>query len=226
MSPPQAVARHKPGTKRSHTRAHLPATLVLVPDIRLTREQIVVATVLVLGVLFLGSKLLSRSHAVAAPPIPTAASTGDTAAAPAAGRLMYVDVVGAVRRPGMYRLPRGARIADAVARAGGPTRKAQLELVNVAAPLADGEQVVVPRRGAASAVVGGAGTGAVAAGPVHLSTATADQLDSLPGIGPVTAQKILDYRQQHGGFSSVDELDAVPGIGPARLEQLKGLVAP
>jgi competence protein ComEA len=100
--------------------------------------------------------------------------------------------------------------------------------VNVAAPLADGEQVVVPRLGAA--VAGAAtppgATGAAATGPVHLSTATAEQLDSLPGVGPVTAQKILDYRQQHGGFSSVDELDAVPGIGPARMEQLKGLVAP
>lgn len=194
--------------------------------IRLSREQIVIATVAVLALVFLGSKLLSRSHAVAAPPIPTATSAAHAAAADAGtGALMYVDVVGAVRRPGLYRLPRGARIADAVARAGGTTRKAQLELVNVAAPLADGEQVVVPRRGAPAAVAA-SGAGAPSAGPVHLSTATAEQLDSLPGIGPVTAQKILDYRQQHGGFSSVDELDAVPGIGPARLEQLKGLVAP
>jgi competence protein ComEA len=140
---------------------------------------------------------------------------------------MYIDVVGAVRRPGLYRLPRGSRIADAVARAGGATHKAQLELVNVAAPLADGEQVVVPRRGSAAASAPSSSTAGVqAAGPVHLSTATAEELDSLPGVGPVTAQKIIDYRQQHGGFSSVDELDAVPGIGPARMEQLKGLVAP
>lgn len=194
-------------------------------NFHLTREQIVVVTVAVLGVLFVGSKLLSRSHAVAAPPIPTATSAGRAPLASAGRALMYVDVVGAVRRPGLYRLPHGARIADALARAGGPTRKAQLELVNVAAPLADGEQVVVPRRGAASAAAAAA-PGAPSAGPVHLSTATAEQLDSLPGIGPVTAQKILEYRQQHGGFSSVDELDAVPGIGPARLEQLKGLVAP
>ena len=191
-------------------------------NFRLTRQQTVVAAVVVLGVVYLGSKLLHRSHAVAAPPIPTATSTAS--AAGGSGALMYVDVVGAVRRPGLYRLPRGARIADAVAHAGGPTRKAQLELVNAAAPLADGEQVVVPRRGAAPAGV--ATSGAPATGPVHLSTATADQLDSLPGIGPVTAQKIIAYRQQHGGFSSVEELDAVPGIGPARLEELKGLVAP
>ena len=100
-------------------------------------------------------------------------------------------------------------------------RRASLELVNRAAPVADGEQVVVPRRGRA----GGAAAGN-AAGPVHLNTATLEQLDTLPGIGPVTAQKILDYRQQHGAFASVDELDAVPGIGPARLADLRGAVAP
>src|SRR5207244_238524 len=114
-----------------------------------------------------------------------------------------------------------------VARAGGATGAAQLELVNLAAPLADGEQVVVPRRGAAVAGAGGAGAaGPTPAGPVHLNTATLEQLDALPGIGPVTAQKILNYRQEHGAFGSVDELDAVPGIGPARLEQLRDLVAP
>jgi competence protein ComEA len=198
-----------------------------VRQFRFTRLQIVVAAVVVLGLLFFGSRLLSRSHAVASPPIPTAASSTHEQAKAAGEAPMYIDVVGAVRRPGLYRLPRGSRIADAVARAGGATRKAQLELVNVAAPLADGEQVVVPRRGSAAASAPSSGTAGVqAAGPVHLSTATAEELDSLPGVGPVTAQKIIDYRQQHGGFSSVDELDAVPGIGPARMEQLKGLIAP
>jgi competence protein ComEA len=203
----------------------LHATLDRVRDFQLTREQIVLAAIVVLGLLFVGSRLLNRSHAVAAPPIPTATAAGAERTAVSAGLPMYVDVVGAVRRPGLYRLRHGSRVADAIARAGGPTRKAELELVNVAAPLADGEQVVVPRRGAAAVAAAGVDAGP-AAGPVHLSTATAEQLDSLPGIGPVTAQKIIDYRQQHGGFSSVDELDAVPGIGPARLEQLKGLVAP
>jgi competence protein ComEA len=140
---------------------------------------------------------------------------------------LYVNVVGAVRRPGLYRLPEGARVADALARAGGVTRRAQVELVNLAARVADGEQVVVPRRGAAGAApVAAGGGGAASSGPVHLNSATIEQLDALPGVGPVTAQKIVDYRQEHGGFKSVDDLDAVPGIGPARLENLRGLVTP
>jgi competence protein ComEA len=144
---------------------------------------------------------------------------------------VVVDVVGAVRRPGLYRLEQGSRIADAVARAGGVTRKADLSLVNLAAPLADGEQVVVPKRGAPGTAPAAGGAGAAAGqaaptGPVHLSTATLDQLDALPGVGPVTAQKILDYRTKHGAFTSVDELDAVPGIGPSRMDQLRDLVAP
>jgi competence protein ComEA len=192
-----------------------------VPELRFTRQQIVVGSVVVLGLLLLGSRLLNGSHAAPTPPIPTAT----TATAATARVELFVDVVGAVRRPGLYRVPQGSRVADALTRAGGTTRKAQLELVNLAAPLADGEQIVVPRRGEAVAGAGGGGAGA-ASGPVHLSTATVDELDTLPGIGPVTAQKIVDYRQQHGTFASVDELDAVPGIGPARLEQLKDLVAP
>ncbi len=140
---------------------------------------------------------------------------------------LVVDVVGAVRHPGLYRLPAAARIADAVERAGGPTKKADLDLVNLAAPLADGEQVVVPRKvaGGSPATAGGE-PGSASGGPVQLSTATLEQLDALPGVGPVTAQKILDYRAQHGAFHSVEELDAVPGIGPARLDQLRDLVVP
>lgn len=197
------------------------ATLAAVPEIPLTRRQILVGAIVVIAVVLIGTKLFTRPRAAAAPPIPTAAATEPVAAA-----LIYVDVVGAVRRPGLYRLSHSARVADALARAGGPTHKAQLELVNLAAPVADGEQVVVPRRGVGGAVAGSGGAVGTASGPVHLNTATLEQLDALPGIGPVTAQKILDYRQQHGAFSSVDELDAVPGIGPARLDQLKGLVAP
>jgi competence protein ComEA len=143
---------------------------------------------------------------------------------------VVVDVVGAVRRAGVYRLPEGKRVADAIARAGGPTRKADLALVNLAAPLGDGQQVVVPAEAAGSSSAAPSSVapsgGAVAAGPVHLNSATVEQLDALPGVGPVTAQKIVDYRTKNGPFDSVDALDAVPGIGPARMEQLRDLVAP
>jgi len=148
--------------------------------------------------------------------------------AKAATAKLFIHVVGAVRRPGLYPLADGSRIADALRRAGGATRKADLEAVNLAAPLADGLQVVVPRRaptGGGSAA-GSPSDPAAAQGPVHLNTASLEQLDSLPGVGPVTAQKILDYRQEHGAFTSVDDLDAIPGIGPARMEQLRDLVAP
>jgi competence protein ComEA len=146
--------------------------------------------------------------------------------------MLVVHVVGAVRRPGLYRLRSGARIADAVRRAGGTTRKADLEAINLAAPVEDGLQVVVPRRvppapaGAPGAAAPGDAAAPAASGPVHLNTASLEQLDTLPGVGPVTAQKIVDWRQTHGAFTSVDDLDAIPGIGPARLEQLRDLVAP
>jgi competence protein ComEA len=121
----------------------------------------------------------------------------------------------------------GSRIDDAIAAAGGVTAKAQLDAVNLAAPVADGEQVVIPGRGAVGAPAAGApAAGSSPSAPLDLNTATAEQLDSLPGIGPVTAQKILDFRQQHGAFHSVAELEGVPGIGPGRLAQLKGLVIP
>jgi len=145
----------------------------------------------------------------------------------AAAKLLVVDVAGAVRRPGLYRLRAGARIDDAVAAAGGATSKAQLDAVDLAAPVADGEQVLVPGRGPDGAAVSPSPAGGSSpSGPVDLNTATLAQLENLPGIGPVTAQKILAYRQQHGAFHSVDELQGVPGIGPAHIAQLKGLVIP
>jgi|SRR5690348_14853840 competence protein ComEA len=185
------------------------------------RRRVLVAAVVAVVALAVGGRALLRpTQASIPPPIHVAG-----AKASSKGALVYVDVVGAVRRPGLYRLGKGARVADALARAGGPTRKADLELVNLAALVADGEQVAVPRRGAAVAVAAGS-SAAAPSGPVHLNSATLEQLDALPGVGPVTAQKIVDYRTQHGGFASVDELDAVAGIGPARLADLRPLVAP
>jgi competence protein ComEA len=191
------------------------------PEIPFDRRRVLAAGVVVLLVLVFAGKVLLRPARPALPPPVRIATPVARASSPS----LFVNVVGAVRRPGLYRLKEGSRVADAVMRAGGPTPKAQIELLNLAARIADGEQIVVPRRGAAGPAAATSG-GAVAAGPVHLNSATLEQLDALPGVGPVTGQKILDYRQQHGAFGSVDELDAIVGIGPARLEQLRGLVAP
>lgn len=191
------------------------------PDVQVSRRAIVLGALALALALTLASRLLRDAGTAYQVPAITQAAHSTRAAAP----VLVIDVVGAVRRPGLYRLPQGSRVADAVARAGGATRRAEIALVNLAAPLADGTQVVVPAR-VTVASGGGASSPATPAGPVHLNTATLEQLDALPGVGPVTAQKILDYRQQHGAFSSVDALDAIPGIGPARLDQLRDLVAP
>jgi competence protein ComEA len=166
-----------------------------------------------------------------APIVPAGAGAGSpstaggaAAAAAAADAPLVVDVAGAVRRPGLVRLAKGSRVSDAIAHAGGPTAHADRDAVNLAAPVSDGQQVLVPARGAVASA--GASGGEATSGPVSLSAATAAQLDTLPGIGPVTAQKIVDYRAQHGSFTSVDGLDAIPGIGPARIAELQGLVVP
>jgi competence protein ComEA len=135
-----------------------------------------------------------RAVPLAVAPIVPKATTARSAPA---GRPLVVDVAGAVRRPGVYRFGQGARVADAIARAGGLTRRAERIAVNLAAPLADGEQVLVAARG--SPVAGpAASVPGTTAGPVSLSSATAEQLDTLPGVGPVTAEKIVAYRQAHG----------------------------
>ena len=193
---------------------------------QITRSRALLAAGLLIAALFVGGRFFVGSGTATVEPSPSAA--GELEAAPPAR--LVVHVVGAVRRPGLYRLDHGARIADAVRRAGGATRRADLSLVNLAAQVSDGTQVVVPARVAVEEGPAGGGSegesATAAAGPVHLNTATLEQLDALPGIGPVTAQKIVDYRAQHGAFSSIDDLDAIPGIGPARPEQLREQVAP
>lgn len=136
---------------------------------------------------------------------------------------LLVHVAGAVRHPGLVALPAGARVIDAVTAAGGPTGSADQGVINLAARVTDGQQVVVPKRGAAAA---GAAAAPAATAPVSLSTATAEQLETLPRIGPALAARILAYRDVHGGFSSVDELGEVGGIGPKTLAGLKDLVTP
>ncbi len=137
---------------------------------------------------------------------------------------VVVDVTGAVARPGVYRLPAGARVTDAVERAGGAGGGALLEAINLAARLADGQQVVVPKRGPAGTPIASSGAGEE--GPISLGTATVEQLDTIDGIGPVTAQDIVEFRDEHGGLSSVDQLDQVSGIGPATMESLRARLQP
>ena len=197
------------------------------PSLPLSRRRALAGATLLLAVQFVPGRQLAGAGTSTAPQ--QAAPLERVRGATAVEKLVD-HVVGAVRRPGLYRFPDGSRVAEAVARAGGATKAADLALLNLAAPLTDGAQVVVPR-GAPVGVTSGAasGTGSGAAtppGPVSLNAATLEQLDALPGVGPSTAQKILDYRTEHGAFGSVDELDAVPGIGPARLEQLRELVVP
>jgi competence protein ComEA len=147
-------------------------------------------------------------------------------AAGAGGADVVVDVTGAVRDAGVYRMPAGSRVNDAVKRAGGATGGANLEAINLAARLGDGQQVVVPRLATAS---GSAPAGAAdnpSDGPISLGTATVDQLDTIEGIGPVTAQHIVDFRDQHGGLGSIEELDQIPGIGPATMQALRSRLQP
>jgi competence protein ComEA len=133
-------------------------------------------------------------------------------------------VAGAVRRPGVYSLRAGARVQDAVRRAGGARRGANVDAVNLAARVADGQQIVVPS--AAAAPVAGGAPGEAPSIPVSLGAATAEQLETLDGVGPATAAKILAYRTEHGGFRSVDDLANVPGIGPKKLAAIKPHVQP
>lgn len=136
---------------------------------------------------------------------------------------VVVDVTGAVRRPGVYRLPAGARVTDAVARAGGADDDAALEAINLAARLADGQQVLVPGSAPGGGTVAGAGT---EDGPISLGSASVEELETIDGIGPVTAGDIVEFRDQHGGLSSVDQLDEVAGIGPATMEALRERLQP
>lgn len=191
------------------------------PVIALSRSHVLVLALALVALLAIAGKRLAGAGATQPPR--AAAAPEPVVVVGALRRRLVVHVAGAVRRPGLYRLREGARIADAVARAGGAARRAELSAVNLAAPLVDGAQVLVPLRGPNGSPLGG---GPAAAGPVSLGSATVEQLDELPGVGPVTAQKIVDYRAEHGPFRSVDDLDAIPGIGPARLEQIRDLVTP
>jgi competence protein ComEA len=186
-----------------------------VPDI--PPRQLLACGLALLAIVLLGAWSLTRGGE----------PTADAAPAPAirvedgdgGGGRLTIHVAGAVRQPGVYRMPAGARVDDAVRRAGGATRRADLSQVNLAAEVEDGRQVLVPAR--VRGVPAGGSPAAAPGVPLNLNTATLEQLDELDGIGPATAQSILDYREEHGGFGSVEELGNVPGIGDVRLASLR-----
>lgn len=226
---------------------------MLDPDRRHLIAYLAAAAVLVV----IAARFVGRSHgpepvpsiSMAAPasahPVGARPRAPGSARPPASGApRIWVDVAGAVRRPGLYSLPSGSRVAAALELAGGVRGKADRAAVNLAAKLSDGQQVFVPARGSggAGAIAGaaggsaaggasggssaGAGGGASAGAPISLSNAPQPQLEQLDGIGPALAQRIIEYREQHGGFKSIDELQEVSGIGEKRFQALKDSIAP
>lgn len=195
----------------------------------LSRSQVIVYGAAAVALLLVGARAI-RAEGGGVEPYAAAAGSkpavGGGFSVSTTGGDVVIDVAGAVRRPGVYRLPAGARVVDAIARAGGPTGSALLEGINRAARLADGQQVVVPEAGPGGPPVGVAGAAGGEEGPISLGTATVEQLDTIEGIGPVTAAKIVEYRDQHGGLASVEQLDEVSGIGPATMESLRARLQP
>ena len=191
------------------------------PDV--TPRQLAAGCLALLALTVLGGWYLSHAGGGgAAAAVPAAAIKVEDSGG-AGGGSVFVHVAGAVRDAGVYRLRAGSRVDDAIGRAGGATARADLSQVNLAAKLEDGRQVLVPRRApvTAPAPAGGAAVPGTPAVPLNINAATLEQLDELPGLGPATAQKILDYREANGGFGSVEELARVPGIGDKRLATLR-----
>jgi competence protein ComEA len=189
-----------------------------------SKQQLAVYAAAALAIALIGGRYLKDTSQGAAEPARSSPVAGlSVRTAPSR---VFVHVTGAVRHPGVYRIPAWGRLDLAVERAGGAKRSADLEGVNLAAKVADGQQIVVPRRGVAAESAGGEASagGAGQAGPISLNTATADQLDELDGVGPATAEKILAWRKEHGGFRSVEDLKQISGIGPKRFEALKDKV--
>lgn len=190
----------------------------------LSRVQIAVYGALACVVLLLGARWIRSSDEQAPGPAGTlepVAAAGGEAFEPRPGDVV-VHVAGAVRRPGVYRLPAGSRVTDALRRAGGASGGGDPGAINLAAELSDGQQVVVPaqQRGAAASV-----GPAPPDGPISLGTATAEQLEAIEGIGPVTAAQIIEFRDQHG-VGSIEDLDQISGIGPTTMESLRARLQP
>jgi len=192
----------------------------------LSRSQMAVYAAIAVALLLVGARAIRAESGESAPPAAAAAPADDGAIEiGGGGGDLVVDVAGAVRRPGVYRLPAGARVVDAIARAGGAAGSAVLEGINRAARLTDGQQVVVPERAAVGSTTAVAGVPTEDA-PIGLGSATVEQLETIEGIGPVTAAKIVEYRDSQGGLASIEQLDEVSGIGPATMESLRARLQP
>lgn len=191
-----------------------------------SRLQTAVFAAIGVAILLLGIRAVRDGGAPATsdggPPLAAEPVGSGSGAAPANGDVV-VHVAGAVAEPGVYRLPAGSRVADAVERAGGSTGRALPDLLNLAARLADGQQVVVPARGPVGTAASAAGT---EDGPISLGSADQADLETIDGIGPVTAADIIEFRDERGGVASIEELDEIPGIGPATIESLSERLQP
>ena len=190
----------------------------------LSRTQLAVYAAIGVVLLLLGIRAIREE-----PATDSASASGGTLATepvgsggpPASNGDVVVHVAGAVSDPGVYRMPAGSRVADAIERAGGPEGRADPDAINLAARLADGQQVVVP-----SQAEGGVASAGAADGPISLGSADQAALETIDGIGPVTAADIIEFRDQNGGVSAIEELDEIPGIGPTTIESLSESLQP
>jgi competence protein ComEA len=195
----------------------------------LSRSQLIVYGAIAVALLLLGARWLRSADQAQAGFAGVRSATDEPSfELDGGGGAIVVHVAGEVRDPGVYQLPAGSRVTDAVERAGGASASAAPDAINLAAKLADGQQVILPAEVKVAAAAGG-GSAAVATaedGPISLGSATVEQLDTIEGIGPVTAGDIIAYRDEHGGLSSIDELDQISGIGPATMEALRNRLQP